>query len=115
MADKTLRKLKRTELLEMLIEQSKENERLRGQVEELEKKLADKETRLEQAGTIAEAAFQMNGVLQAAEAAAQQYLDNLKRLNERQKQICARKEKEAEEKARRILEEAQKKIQREQP
>ena len=32
MADKTLRKLKRTELLEMLIEQSKENERLRGQV-----------------------------------------------------------------------------------
>ena len=46
MADKTLRKLKRTELLEMLIEQSKENERLRGQVEELEKKLADKEIRL---------------------------------------------------------------------
>lgn len=94
MADKSLRKLKRAELLELLIEQGKENERLHGQIEELEKKLADKEIRLERAGTIAEAAFQLNGVLEAAEAAAEQYLDNLKRLNVRQEQFCAQKERE---------------------
>ncbi|MDO5344583.1 MAG: DNA repair protein [Lachnospiraceae bacterium] len=94
MADKTLRKLKRAELLELLIEQGKENERLREQVEELKKKLEDKEILLERAGTIAEASFQLNGVLEAAEAAAQQYLDNLRLLNERQEQICAQKERE---------------------
>lgn len=94
MADKTLRKLKRAELLELLIEQGKENERLRGELEELKKRLEDKEILLDRAGTIAEAAFQMNGVLEAAEAAAQQYLDNLKRLNERQEQLCAQRERE---------------------
>lgn len=112
MADKTLRKLKRAELLELLIEQGKENERLQKRIEELERKLEEKEILIDRAGTIAEASFQLNGVLEATEAAARQYLDNLKRLNERQEQICAQKDREAEE-TRRILEEAQRKAQRE--
>ena len=44
MADKILRKLKRAELLELLVEQGKEVEDLREQVQELAKKLPEEET-----------------------------------------------------------------------
>ena len=113
MADKTPRRLKRAELLEMLIEQGKENERLRAQVEELEKQLADREIRLKPAGTIAEAALRLNGVFEAAEAAAQQYIDSIRALNERQEQLCARMEKEAAERESCTEEEIAKRISRE--
>lgn len=84
MNDRQLRKLRRADLLEMLIEQSKEVESLRSQVEELKLKLEEREIKLEKAGSIAEAALQLNGVWEAAEAAAAQYLENLKRLNDEQ-------------------------------
>ena len=98
MTDAELRKLKRTDLLEMLVEQGKENEALKAKVAELEAKLSDREIRIEEAGTLAQAAFEMNGVLEAAQAAANQYLDNIKMLNERQESICARKETETKDK-----------------
>ena len=94
MADKTLRKLKRAELLEMLIDQSKEVEDLKKQVAELTGKLEDRQILLDRAGTIAEASFQMNGVLEAAQTAAQQYLDNLDGLIRRQEEKCAQAEEE---------------------
>ena len=81
MTDVELRKLKRADLLEILVEQGQENEALKARVEELEKKLEDREIRINNAGTIAEAAFEMNGVLEATQAAAQQYLDNIKLLS----------------------------------
>lgn len=92
MTDVELRKLKRSDLLEILVEQGKENEELKARVDELEKKLADREIRINNAGTIAQAAFEMNGVFEAAQAAAQQYLDNIKLLSERQENICNQKE-----------------------
>ena len=98
MTDAELRKLKRTDLLEILVEQGKENEALKAKVAELEAKLSDREIRIEEAGTLAQAAFEMNGVLEAAQAAANQYLDKIKKLNERQESICARKETETKDK-----------------
>ena len=82
MTDKELRKLTRAELLEMLISQMKENERLQEQVEELAAQLEDRRIMLEEAGSIAEASLRLNGVFQAAEKAAQQYLENIKRLSD---------------------------------
>ncbi|MDD7718229.1 MAG: hypothetical protein PUJ11_01825 [Eubacteriaceae bacterium] len=92
MTDVELRKLKRADLLEILVEQGQENEALKARVEELEKKLEDREIRINNAGTIAEAAFEMNGVLEATQAAAQQYLDNIKLLSERQEKVCSERE-----------------------
>ncbi|MGN0405782.1 MAG: hypothetical protein ACI4F1_11210, partial [Bariatricus sp.] len=89
MTEKELRKLNRAELLEMLIAQSKEVEELRAQVSELRKKLDDREICLDQAGSIAEASVLLNGVFEAAQAAAQQYLENIQMLSGRQEQICA--------------------------
>ena len=64
----------------------RENERLRAQLQEMNEKLADRAIRIERAGSIAEAALQLNGVFQAAEEAAAQYLENVRRLAEEQTQ-----------------------------
>lgn len=78
--DRELRKLSRADLLELLVAESRENERLRARLEEAEKKLESREIMLQDAGSIAEAALKLNGVFEAAEQAAQQYLANVRRL-----------------------------------
>lgn len=81
MTDKQLHKLSRRELLEMLLEQSKEIDRLETQVQKLENALSDRDIELEKAGSIAEASLKLNGVFEAAQRAADQYLANIRRLN----------------------------------
>lgn len=103
MTDRELRRLKRADLLELLIAQSKENEQLQNKLKELEQLLADRTIVMEKAGSIAEAALQLNGIFQTAEAAAQQYLENIQRLNEHQDEICKRKLLEAQRKADQII------------
>lgn len=85
MADKTLRRLKREELLEMLLEQSKENEKLKSELAAWKAEAEERTIRLQQAGSIADAAFEMNRVLEAAQAAADQYLEGVRLLCEQQK------------------------------
>lgn len=97
MTDKELRKLKRAELLEMLIEQGKVMEELREQLEIANKKLTDRRIMIDQSGSIAEASLQLNGVFEAAQAAAQQYLENVEKLSGRQEQICADMDRETRE------------------
>ena len=43
-----------------------------------QKELASRQIRLEQAGSIAEAALKLNGVFEAAQAACNQYLENIR-------------------------------------
>ena len=78
MTEKELHKLKRGELLEMMLAQSREIDTLRAKVRELEVKLADREIRIQESGSIAEAALRLNGIFEAAQAAADQYLENVK-------------------------------------
>ena len=89
MTDKELRKLKRTDLLELLIEQSKEVESLKKRIEELEAELADRRLMIRESGSIAEAALKLNGVFEAAEAAAQEYLENIRRISKEKTQEAA--------------------------
>lgn len=81
MTDRELKRIGRAELLELLLLQSEENEWLQARVEELEQELRDRDIIIENAGTIADAAFEINGVFDAAGSAAVQYLENIKRLN----------------------------------
>lgn len=78
MTDKELKRLKRVDLLELLIAQSRENDRLRTELEEVRSKLEAKEMTMKRAGSIAEAALQLNKVFEAAQAAADQYLLSVK-------------------------------------
>ena len=97
MTEKDLRKLNRAELLEMLIAQGKEMEELRAQMDKMQRKLDDRQIHLNRAGSIAEASLQLNGVFEAAQAAAQQYLENIRMLSERQEQICTEMERKTKE------------------
>lgn len=77
MTEKELRKLSRADLLEMLIEQSKEVEQLKDRLKTAERALHERRIKIEEAGSIAEAALKLNDVFEAADAAGKQYLENL--------------------------------------
>ena len=73
-----LRKLSKLELLELLAQQERELQSLRKSLEEKEAELADRKLLIEESGSIAEAALKLNGVFEAAQRAADQYLENLR-------------------------------------
>lgn len=120
MADRELKKLRRRELLQMLLVQCEETEKYTKEAKELRAELDDlteryerligklnikderlnqkdamiaelkdtieemkasREIELEEAGSIAEAALRLNGVFEAAQKAAEQYLMNVKKLD----------------------------------
>lgn len=75
---KALKKLSRVELLEMLLDVSQENEKLRQENDELRFELEEKRIKLSESGSIAEAAMKLNDVFAAAQAAADQYVQSVK-------------------------------------
>ena len=77
MTDKELQKLSRTELLELLLVQSRELDKKNQELESLRAQLQTRQIALSQAGNIAEAALRLNGIFEAAQAAADQYLENV--------------------------------------
>lgn len=80
MTDKELKRLSRRELLEMLLAQMEENEKLSWRLQKAEAALEARRIEIEKAGTMAEAALRLNGVFEAADRAAQQYLENVRQL-----------------------------------
>lgn len=103
MTDKELKKLSRTDLLEMLIEQSKEIEKLQGIIKKYEAELQSKRIAINEAGSIAEASLKVNKIFENAQNAADQYLVNVRELRNRQAEICARMEKETQKKCNDML------------
>lgn len=77
MTDKEVRRMRRKDLLEALIAQTKRADSLRAQLDEAQAQLNSRQITIENAGSIAEAALQLSGVFAAAEAAGQLYLENL--------------------------------------
>lgn len=108
MNDNDLKKLNRKELLEMLLQQLKENEELETRIKELEKELENKAITLTEAGSIAEAALRVNDVFAAAQAAADQYLENVEKLCGNQKVFCEAMETESRVKAMAMIADAEK-------
>lgn len=99
MTEKELRKLNRVELLEMLVTEMKEVERLEETVTALQQQLADRTIIADNAGSIAEASLRLNGVFCAAQAAADQYLENIRKTESN----CRRIVEEARAKADQII------------
>lgn len=107
MTEKELKRLRRSELLELLLIQTRETERLQKKLEQAERELADRNLRIEKAGNIAQAALEINGVMEAAQAAAQQYLDSIARMEQQTARRCeAILQQSRKEAARRIREAA---------
>lgn len=125
MASKELRKLNRKELLQMLLVQCEETERVQKEMDETNARMAEmeesyerlkiklnvkdqrlnekdariaeleqtiesmkssREIELAEAGSIAEAALKLNGIFEAAQKCADQYLTNVRKLYEKGRQ-----------------------------
>ena len=78
MTDKELHRLSRKELLEMLLAQTQENEKLKEELRRAQRQLSDRRLLQENVGSMAEAAMRLNAVFEAADRAAQQYLENVR-------------------------------------
>jgi Trp operon repressor len=79
MTDKQLKRLNRSKLLQMLLEIERENEALRARNELLEQQMKQRELKIAQSGSIAEAALKLSGIFEAAQQAADQYVYNVQR------------------------------------
>ena len=77
-AQNPLRKLSKLQLLELLAQQEKELQALRKELAEKNAALEDRRIQIENAASIAEAALKINEVFEAAQKAADQYLESLK-------------------------------------
>lgn len=112
MTEKELKKLNRYQLLEMLIIQTERAEELKNKLEEAQKQLDSREVEMTVMGSIAEAALHLNGVFEAAQNAADTYINAVKeRTAAMEAEAASRAEaiiKEAKRQAQQILLEAQK-------
>lgn len=84
--NKDLLKLKKRELLEIMLKQGEEIDNLRARITELENEVAAKEAELQKhdfeiqkIGSIAEASLQVTNIFEEAEKAAKIYIENLRR------------------------------------
>lgn len=83
--EQNLKKLNRSDLLEILLTQSRKIDELNLEIQQLQQQLQETKQQLEsrhidlvEAGSIAEAAVRLNGVFEAAQAACDQYMENIK-------------------------------------
>ena len=105
---------------ELMEERSKTadlSDRLRGEqaaharaqekIDSLTEQLSDRVILKDNAGTLADAAIQINGVLAAAQTAADQYLENIERMHREQEKSCELMEQTSREKAAQMIRDAE--------
>lgn len=103
MTEKELRKLNRSELLQLLLIQTRENERLQKELDAARRQIADRRLHVEKAGNLAQAVLEVNHVLEAAQKAAEQYLLNISAMEQETEQRCERMLMDAQDEAELIL------------
>ncbi len=104
MTDKEFKRLSRAQLIEIIYQLQLKQEELTAENEKLSKALADKRLLVSEAGNIAEAALEIHNVMQAAQAAAEHYLEEMRLRGDEAYQQALKK---AEEDAAAILAKAQ--------
>ena len=114
MTEKELKKLSRKQLLELLLKQTEHSEQLQLQVDQLQEQLRSRRLAIRNAGSLAEASLRLNDVFEAAQAAADQYLENVRKNSETEvrrakeamlaetEQYCAARKAEADRKLKEI-------------
>lgn len=73
-----LKSLTKVELLELMAEQEKEIQNLQQQLEQKDQLLKQRTLCMTESGNIAQAAIALNGVFEAAQKAADQYVESVK-------------------------------------
>lgn len=82
MADRELRRMSRTELVEIIFALKQSEDRLKEENAALTAQLQDRQIHIQNAGSIAQAALELNQVFEAAQAAADDYLASVRAVND---------------------------------
>ena len=82
MTDKEFKRLSRAQLIDIIYQFQLQVDKLTEENQKLERELADKRLRLNNAGSIADAAIEINNCFSNAQNAAEQYLNEIKAIRE---------------------------------
>ncbi len=78
MTDKEFRHMSRGNLIEIIYQYQQREQALQAQVVSLTEELSDRRIKINNAGSLAEAVLSLNHVMESAQAAADQYLDEIR-------------------------------------
>ena len=78
MTEKELLKLNKSEMLEIMLAQSREIDSLREELEGTKKRLEERKIKMQKAGNLAEASLQLTNIFEEAQKAADLYVFNVK-------------------------------------
>ena len=81
-----VKRMSKKDLLQLLVMQSKKIDELELELEKTKTLLNSKQLMISEAGSIAEASLKLNKIFEIAQEAADQYLENIKQLNEKKKE-----------------------------
>ena len=81
MQQKDLHKLGKTDLLTLIYKQEKQIQKLTKEIEDLNQQLENRTIQMKEAGSIAEASLKINKIFEAAQQAADEYLESIKEVN----------------------------------
>ncbi|MBQ3404907.1 MAG: hypothetical protein IJG63_05780 [Oscillospiraceae bacterium] len=99
MTDKEIRRMSRRELAIALCQLQQKEEQLRQDNEQLREKLGNVQIKIDEAGSIAEAAAGINDIFGVAQKTADQYLAEIRAANSRSEQYIDRLTSEAQSRA----------------
>ena len=99
MTDKEFKRLSRSQLIDIIYQLQLKQEALTNENQKLKEELADKRIRMRQAGNIAEASLAIHKVMQSAQNAAEQYLEEIRIMQAETKENCQRLLEKAQQEA----------------
>lgn len=106
MADKEFKRLSRPQLIEIIYQFQLKEEELTAQIQDLNAQLESRRIRMESVGSIAEAALEINNVMGCAQAAADQYLQEIRQLQAETEAACQKMLEDARKEAEEIRSDA---------
>ena len=107
MPDRELRRMRRAELVEIILALKQTEDRLRAENAALAAQLQERQIHIENAGSIAQAALELNKVFEAAQAAADEYVASVRAANKNTDAAANALRAQAEAEAEQILAQAQ--------
>lgn len=107
MPDRELRHMRRTELVEIILALKQSEDQLRAENAALSAQLQERQIHIENAGSIAQAALELNKVFEAAQAAADDYVASVLAANKNTDAAASALRAQAEAEAQQILAQAQ--------
>ena len=88
MTDREFKRLSRAQLIDIIYQLQLKQDELTAENEKLKTALADKRLRVKNAGSLAEAALEIHNVIQAAQDAAEHYLEEIRVMRGETEEEC---------------------------